>query len=327
LATAQFVDAPRMRSWYAQYLHWLPQQNRWNASSQLTNLGTPVSPDVFYSSLQDFLSESPGAQFGADIVWLDDADPRRGLAATVMHVTLSLSAQSAATHDLHSALSSLRAVCALYPALSAFPFADEFFAIEADDSVRWEIGRALLVAVCASLVMLLMLAPVLVALLVFLLLGVMAIDALGVLSLWGLDWNAWSALPFLAFIALSLSFLVPVAMEFMTARGDPRSRAVSAFERQFPLLAFTALLEAIALIFLSGAQAYPTFLLFVVYSLLLLLALWHALFVLPILLPFVSRRFTVAADGDTADYTTEDIEMMQLARQQREQTARRTKHN
>ncbi|GJP64541.1 hypothetical protein CLOP_g21517 [Closterium sp. NIES-67] len=290
-------SAPPVVTWYDAYLTWLANSTH---AANLTAQGRPPSSPLFHAWLHQFLLAPQGRRFTTDVLFTRDtlthATTPTGVAqleqpykmveaSRTLCFTTNLNDSPQEVSAMHSMRASLAAAA---PALGAFPYSFPFLFFEGFAVIQRD--TILAVALCAAVVfllMLLLLGDLVVSVLVGLMVAMIDIELMGFLYWAGLSFNAVTSINLILAIGIAVDYSAFTAYSFLSQVGTRQERARKALAHLGVAVfngGFTMFLAVLPLA-LAKSFIFQTF--FKMFSMIVLLGLWHGLCTLPVLLSFM----------------------------------------
>lgn len=177
------------------------------------------------------------------------------------------------------------------PGLGGLAYGDDFFAFEGYAVIWRETVLALAIASGVVFVlMLLLLADLGASLLVGASVALVNVELLGFIHWFGLTFNLVTSLTLLLGLGIAVDYSAFIAYSFLTQRGTGRERAAKALDHLGEAAFNGGLTMFLAVVLVSFARSYVFQTFFKMFSMIVLLGLWHGLVALPVALALVGSR-------------------------------------
>ncbi|CAI5465277.1 unnamed protein product [Closterium sp. Yama58-4] len=269
--------SPPVQSWFANYLIWLSASPH---APMLDANGRPPTPELFYAWLHEFLN-SVGRRFRLDVVF----DRNNGsviLSSRFFAMTRGLN-NSAQQVD---AMNSIRAsAAAAAPTLGAFSYTFPFIFVEGYAVIQPDTVLAIAIAGAVVFgIMLLLLADLTCSVLVAVMVAAIGVELVGCLYWFGLAFNSVTSITLLLAIGIAVDYSAFTAFSFLSQVGTRQDRARRALNHLGVAVFNGGFFMFLSILPLALAKSFVFQTFFKMFSMIVVLGLWHGLCTLPVLL-------------------------------------------
>jgi len=250
----------------------------------------------YYSGLKSWLSGA-GKMFSKDVIWVDEADPQKGIKATQMAAELKSVNKEVngkvlpdASHAVE-AMDALRAACDAMsdlPGGKAVPYTGQFLGWETFKIIQKEMYLSVGLCLIAVLVITgLLIAHPLTSWLVFICVVMTIVDILGCMNMWGLAIDSVSVIQLVISVGLSVDYAAHIGHNFMTQVGSRSERVVKTLGDVGAAVLCGGISTFLGVMLLALSKSYVFRVLFQSFFLTVVLGLAHGLILLPALLNLI----------------------------------------
>jgi len=261
--------------------------------------GYATDKTQYYAGLASWLSGA-GGRFGKDIIWVDAADPQKGIKASRFAAELQpfkilkdgkvmVDDQKSVEvmDDLRSAIESWTDM----PGGKAFPYTYQFLSWEVFRIIRKELFTSVGLCLLAVLVIVtVIIAHPATAGLVFLCVLIVIVDILGCMHMWGLAIDNVTVIQLVIAVGLSVDYAAHIGHSFMTKGGTNGERVIATMGDVGSAVLNGGVSTFLAVMLLSLSKSYVFRVLFQTFFLTVVLGLAHGMIVLPCLLTLLGPQ-------------------------------------
>lgn len=263
----------------------------------------------YYTSLSAWL-QGAGRRYTTDVVWVDAADPQKGIAATKISAELVSVKKDMGDHVIPDATSAIEAMDAIRAAVDswtdlpggrAVPYCTEFATWEGfkqiSSSMFWSIGECLIVVFLVTLVTLM---NVRTTILILLCVGMTTVDVMGCMQFWGLAIDSVSVIYAVIGIGLCVDYATHVGHGLLTEVGNVSERVIKTLGAVGADVIVGGVSTFLGVLLLVLSKSYVFRVMFQVFFLTVVIGLAHGLLLLPSMMTFLGLP-TVKAHGAAAE--------------------------
>jgi len=258
--------------------------------------GYATNQAEYYEKLMEF-SKTSGARYAGDIVWVNEADPQQGIAATKIAAELRSVKKTVGgqtTPDADSAveaMDSIRKLCDAQTGLpggKCVPYTADFLTWETFKIIKQEMFLSTGLCLVAVLVItMVLIAHPLTSILVFICVVMTIVDILGCMHMWGLAIDSVSVIQLVIAVGLSVDYAAHVGHNFMLQTGTREERVVATLGDVGAAVLCGAISTFLGVMLLVLSKSYVFRVLFQTFFLTVVFGLAHGLLLLPALLSLI----------------------------------------
>jgi hypothetical protein len=287
-------------------------------------MGTAVATDAdgfvttqaqYYSMLSLWLS-GPGGRYAKDVIWVDESNPQKGIAATRLAAELKSVNKQVGDRVLPDAqfaikaLDGIREACDGWtdlPGGKAIPYSYQFLSWETFKIIAEQMFVSTGQCLAAVLVITLAtLAHPVAAGLVFVCVSMTIVDILGCMQLWGLAIDSVSVIQLVIAVGLSVDYAAHVAHNFMTQVGSRSERVITTMGDVGSAVLCGGISTFLGVILLALSKSYVFRVLFQTFFLTVVLGVAHGMILLPCLLSLIGPASYRGDAPDSAEKKCEN---------------------
>ncbi|GJP66613.1 hypothetical protein CLOP_g23528 [Closterium sp. NIES-67] len=272
--------SPPVQSWFANYLIWLSASPH---APLLDANGRPPTSELFYEWLHEFLG-SVGRRFRLDVVF-DQGNSSVILSSRMFAMTRGLNNSGQQVDAMNSIRASASSAA---PTLQAFAYTFPFIFVEGYAVIQPD--TVLAIAIAGGVVfaiMLLLLADLTCSVLVAVMVAAIGIELVGFLYWFGLAFNSVTSITLLLAIGIAVDYSAFTAFSFLSQVGTRQERARRALNHLGVAVFNGGFFMFLSILPLALAKSFVFQTFFKMFSMIVVLGLWHGLCTLPVVLSLI----------------------------------------